>query len=139
MLQFDVMFDVNFKFILYNMNNVELKHYKIRKQLFVKLENIFPTIVLFFVLHTLVLPYLCSNMAFSFYFQEDTSNHTNNRQILMLNHSDHAKTESTLVVVILTAPRARDTSYLHQTLDSVLEQVAAAGQNHQVYVCSGEI
>ena len=122
------------------MNNVELKHYKIRKQLFVKLENLFPTIVLFFVLHTLVLPYLCSNMAFSFYFQENTtSNYTDRRKILMFNHSDHAKTESTLVIVILTAPRARDTSYLHQTLGSVLEQVAAAGQNHQVYVCSGEL
>ena len=122
------------------MNNVELKHYMIRKQLFVKLENLSPTIVLFFVLHTLVLPYLCSNMAFSFYFQENTtSNYTDRRKILMFNQSDHAKTESTLVVVILTAPRARDTSYLHQTLGSVLEQVAAAGQNHQVYVCSGEI
>ena len=132
-----LMLDVIFKHI--NMNNVGLKHYKIRKQLFVKLENLSPTIVLFFVLHTLVLPYLCSNMAFSFYFQEDTTNHTDNKQILMFNHSDHAKTESTLVIVILTAPRARDTSYLHQTLGSVLEQVAAAGQNHQVYVCSGEL
>ena len=121
------------------MNNVELKHYKIRRKIFIKLKNLLPTIILFFALHTLVLPYLCSNMAFSFYFQEDTANHSDNKQILMYNHSDHAKTESTLVVVILTAPRARDTSYLHQTLDSVLEQVAAAGQNHQVYVCSGEI
>ena len=132
-----LMLDVIFKHI--NMNNVGLKHYKIRKQLLVKLENLFPTIVLFFVLHTLVLPYLCSNMAFSFYFQEGTSNHTERKHILMFNNSDHAKTESTLVIVILTAPRARDTSYLHQTLGSVLLQVAAAGQNHQVYVCSGEL
>ena len=121
------------------MKNVDLKHYKIRKQLFVKLENLFPTIVLFFVLHTLVLPYLCSNMAFSFYFQEGTTNHTDNRQILMFNNIGPAKTESTMVIVILTAPRARDTSYFHQTLGSVLEQVAAARHNHQVYVCSGEL
>ena len=121
------------------MKNVDLKHYKIRKQLFVKLENLLPTIVLFFVLHTLVLPYLCSNMAFSVYFQEGTTNHTDNRQILMFNNSRPAKTESTMVIVILTAPRARDTSYFHQTLGSVLEQVAAARQNHQVYVCSGEL
>ena len=132
-MQFDVMF------LYINMKNVDLKHYKIRKQLFVKLENLLPTIVLFFVLHTLVLPYLCSNMAFSFYFQEDTNNHTDNRQILLFNNIGPAKTESTMVIVILTAPRARDTSYFHQTLGSVLEQVAAARQNHQVYVCSGEL
>ena len=121
------------------MNTVEIKHYKIKKQLFVILENLLPTVVLFVILHTLVLPYLCSNMAFSFYFQEDTTNHTDNRQILNFNNIGPAKTESTMAIVILTAPRARDTSYFHQTLGSVLEQVAAARQNHQVYVCSGEL
>ena len=85
----------------------------------------------------MVLPYLCSNMAFSVYFQEGTTNHS--RQILMYNNIGPAKTESNMVIVILTAPRARDTSYFHQTLGSVLEQVAAARQNHQVYVCSGEL
>ena len=117
-----------------------MRNYKIRKQFFVKLENLIPTVALFIVLHTIVLPYLCSNMAFSYYFQEDSTNHTDDRQILMFNNSnsDHIKDQSSMVIVIQTAPRAREENYFLQTLVSVLEQVSIARESHQVYVCSGE-
>ena len=117
-----------------------MRNYKIRKQIFVKLENLIPTVALFIVLHTIVLPYFCSNMAFSFYFQKDSTNHTDDRQILMFNNSnsDHIMEQSSLVIVIQTAPRAREENYFLQTLVSVLEQVAIAREFHQVYVCSGE-
>ena len=111
----------------------------IRKQIFVKLENIIPTVALFIVLHTIVLPYLCSNMAFSFYFQEHSTNHTDDGQILLYNNSNSDYiAQSKMVIVIQTAPRAREENYFLQTLVSVLEQVAVARESHQVYVCSGE-
>ena len=117
-----------------------MRNYKIRKQIFVKFKNLIPTVALFIVLHTIVLPYFCSNMAFSFYFQEDPTNHTDDRQTLMFNNSnsDHIKDQSSMVIVIQTAPRAREENYFIQTLVSVLEQVAVARESHQVYVCSGE-
>ena len=113
-------------------------------------KSLLPILTLFLVLHAVVLPYLCSNMEYSYFFQEENNLHLfkeleelelnlGNEKFHASDNSDHVKDQSSMVIVILTAPRARDTSYLHQTLDSVLEQVAAAGQNHQVYVCSGEL
>ena len=110
-------------------------------------KSLLPILTLFLVLHAVVLPYLCSNMEYSYYFQEEKNLHLfkelEELELSVENEKFHAsdtsaKDQSSMVIVILTAPRARDTSYFHQTLGSVLEQVEAARQNHKVYVCSGE-
>ena len=112
-------------------------------------KSLLPTLTLFLVLHAVVLPYLCSNMEYSSYFQEEKNLHLfkeleelelnlGNEEFHASDNSDHAKYQSSMLVVILTAPRARDTRYFHQTLVSVMEQVEASRQSHQVYVCSGD-
>ena len=110
-------------------------------------KSLLPILTLFLVLHTILLPYLCSNMEYSYYFQEEKNLHLfkelEELELNVENEKFHAsdnsaKDQSSMVIVILTAPRARDTSYFHQTLGSVLEQVEAATQNHKVYVCSGD-
>ena len=112
-------------------------------------KSLLPILTLFLVFHSVILPYLCSNMEYSYYFQEEKNLHlfkeleelelnVENEKFHASDNSDHVKDQSSMVIVILTAPRARDTSYFHQTLGSVLEQVEAATQNHKVYVCSGD-
>ena len=117
------------------------------EQILMNGKSLLPILTLFLVLHSVILPYLCSNMEYSYYFQEEKNLHLFeeleelelNVENEKLHASDNsAKDQSSMVIVILTAPRARDTSYFHQTLGSVLEQVEAATQNHKVYVCSGD-
>ena len=112
-------------------------------------KSLLPTLTLFLVLHGVVLPYLCSNMEYSYYFQEENNLHLfkeleefelnlGKEKFHASDNRDHVKDHSSMVIVILTAPRARDTRYFHQTLVSVMEQVEASRQSHQVYVCSGD-
>ena len=113
-------------------------------------KSLLPILTLFLVLHAVVLPYLCSNMEYSFYFREENNIHLfeeleemelnlGNVSNVKFHASDNsAKDQSSMVIVILTAPRARDTRYFHQTLVSVMEQVEASRQSLQVYVCSGD-
>ena len=88
-------------------------------------------------------------MEYSYYFQYEKNLHlfkeleeleinVENDKFHARDNSDHVKDQSSMVIVILTAPRARDTRYFHQTLVSVMEQVEASRQSHQVYVCSGD-
>ena len=110
-------------------------------------KSLLPILTLFLVLHSVILPYLCSNMEYSYYFQEEKKLHLfkelEELELNVENEKFHAsdnsaKDQSSMVIVILTAPRARDTRYFHQTLVSVMEQVEASRQSHQVYVCSGD-
>ena len=119
------------------------------EQILMNGKSMLPILTLFLVLHAVVLPYLCSNMEYSYYFQEENNHHLfeeleelelnmGNVKFYPSDNSDNVKDQSSMVVVILTAPRARDTRYFHQTLVSVMEQVEASRQSHQVYVCSGD-
>ena len=93
-----------------------------------------PIVILFSVLHLTVLPYLCSDLAFSVYFRGNTNNTED--ESLVISRGDEKREESGMRIVIQTSERRGD--YMRRTILSVRRELSLARDRHLVYVCSGD-
>ena len=93
-----------------------------------------PIVILFSVLHLTVLPYLCSDLAFSVYFRGNTNNTED--ESLVISRGDEKREESGMRIVIQTSKRRGD--YMRRTILSVRRELSLARDSHQLYVCTAD-
>ena len=94
-----------------------------------------PIILLFSVLHLTILPYLCSNLAFSVYFRGNTNSYEE-ESLVSSTGEDRRKEESRLRIVIQTSERRGD--YIRRTILSVRRELSLARESYQLYVCTAD-
>ena len=94
-----------------------------------------PIVILFSVLHLTILPYLCSDLAFSVYFRGNTNN-AEDESLVSSPGGDRRKGESRLRIVIQTSERRGD--YMMRTILSVRRELSLARDSHQLYVCTAD-
>ena len=92
----------------------------------------------FLVLHTIILPSMCSNMVYSIYFrQEDQSNISDDHVEVVQGYPDlEDKLESEIVIVIMTTNGRK--TYRQRTLMSVYREVSLMPERYQIYLCTGD-
>ena len=99
-------------------------------------------LLLFSVLHLTIIPFLCSNLAFSVYFRgSGTSEYPAEQDGLLdlFEEEREEKEESSMRIVILTAEREGGVSYRQRTILSVLREMSLARETyHQLFVCSAD-
>ena len=93
-----------------------------------------PIIILFSVLHLTILPYLCSNLAFSVYFRGNTNNYED--ESIVSSPAGTRKGQSRMRIVIQTSERRGD--YMMRTILSVRRELSLARDRHQLYVCTAD-
>ena len=94
-----------------------------------------PIVILFSVLHLTVLPYLCSDLAYSVYFRGNT----NNSEDVMSPVSPlggEKRDQSRMRILIQTSERRGD--YMKRTILSVRRELSLARDSYQLYVCSAD-
>ena len=102
-------------------------------------------LLLFSVLHLTIIPYLCSDLAFSVYFRGTGTSEFPAEQDELVDSSEEEREEreereeSRMRIVILTAEREGGVSYRQRTILSVLREMSLARDNyHQLFVCSAD-
>ena len=93
-----------------------------------------PIVILFSVLHLTILPYLCSDLAFSVYFRGNTNN--SEGESLVRSKGWEKRDQSRMRIVVQTSQRRGD--YMKRTILSVRRELSLARDRHQLYVCSAD-
>ena len=93
-----------------------------------------PIVILFSVLHLTILPYLCSDLAFSVYFRGNTNN--SEEESLVRSTGWEKRDQSRMRIVVQTSQRRGD--YMKRTILSVRRELSLARDRHQLYVCSAD-
>ena len=101
------------------------------------IQESFPIITLFILLHIFILPKLCSNLVYSIYFQESSRQLKSDVEDIVPIADDDKIDSSEYVVVVLTS-QTREVNYLNQTLTSLQHQLLAATEHIPVIVCSAD-
>ena len=94
-----------------------------------------PIVILFSLLHLSVLPYFCSNLAFSVYFKGNPGE-TGEENLVSTAGEERRKEQSGLRIVIQTSERRGD--YMMRTILSVRRELSLARDSNQLYVCSAD-
>ena len=94
-----------------------------------------PIVILFSVLHLTVLPYLCSDLAYSVYFRGNTNN-SEDEMSLVSPLGGEKRDQSRMRILIQTSERRGD--YMKRTILSVRRELSLARDSHQVYLCSAD-
>ena len=112
--------------------------FPINNALTVIVGDCLPIILLFSTLHLTILPYLCSNLAFSVYFRGTVGTATNNseEESSVSSPGGERKDQSRMRIVIQTSERRGD--YMRRTILSVRRELSLARDGYQVYLCSGD-
>ena len=96
-------------------------------------------LLLFSVLHLTIIPFLCSDLAFSVYFRGSGTSEIPAELDGLVDFSEEEREESRMRIVILTAEREGGVSYRQRTILSVLREMSLARDNyHQLFVCSAD-
>ena len=97
-------------------------------------------LIFFLILHTIILPCLCSHMVYSLYFkQKDHSNITDEdpEEVLAPAYPDlEDKVESDIVIVMMTSKGRQN--YRQRTLMSVFREVSSMPERYKFFVCTGD-
>ena len=93
-----------------------------------------PIVTLFSLLHLTLLPYLCSDLAFSVYFRGNTNNKEEESEVGST--GGERREESRMRIVIQTSERRGD--YMMRTILSVRRELSLAREGYQLYICSAD-
>ena len=93
-----------------------------------------PIVILFSVLHLTILPYICSDLAFSVYFRGNTNN--SEEESLVRSTGGEKRDQSRMRIVVQTSQRRGD--YMKRTILSVRRELSLARESYQLYVCSAD-
>ena len=93
-----------------------------------------PIVTLFSLLHLTLLPYLCSDLAFSVYFRGNTNNKEEESEVSST--GGERREESRMRIVIQTSERRGD--YMMRTILSVRRELSLAREGYQLYICSAD-
>ena len=94
---------------------------------------------LFLALHILVLPYLCSNLPFSLYFNPELHRELPDDNIDLTvpeGVAEEPRDESIIAVLLLTSPR--DQGYLSRTMLALYKELTISPFRHKVYTCTAD-
>ena len=106
--------------------------------MFLIVRDCLPLLIIFSALHLTIIPYLCSDLAFSVYF---TGNGTTDSTPLagLVSPEEEERVESRMRIVILTSEREGGVSYRLSTILSVEREISRARETyHQIFVCSAD-
>ena len=98
------------------------------------IQDLFLILAAFFALHFFVLPYLCSNVAYSIYFKQEKQK-DEKVEYDLYEEIEHRIENNDMAIIVQTSNR--DTSYRNRTLVSLYTELVKS-EGHQVIVCSAD-
>ena len=98
------------------------------------IQDLFLILAAFFALHFFVLPYLCSNVAYSIYFKQEKQK-DEKVEYDLYEEIEHRTENNEMAIIVQTSNR--DTSYRNRTLVSLYTELVKS-EGHQVIVCSAD-
>ena len=104
----------------------------------VSVVEIFHILAFFLILHIIILPYFCSHMVYSSYFnqKEHISIRDEEQEIVPAFPNLEDKVESDIVIVIMTTKGRQN--YRQKTLMSVQKEVSQMPERYKFFVCTGD-
>lgn len=104
----------------------------------VSFVEIVKILAFFLVLHTIILPFMCSHMVYSIYFrQKDPSDISDKHVEGVQDYPDlEDKFVSEIVIVIMTTNGRK--TYRQRTLMSVYREVTLMPERYGIYLCTGD-
>ena len=91
-------------------------------------------VIVFLALHLIILPYLCSDLAYSVYFKKTIQ--VEDVEYDTFETPEHRHGNTDMAIIVQTS--MRDISYRNKTLLSVYKELVGNKAGHQVIVCSAD-